>query len=270
MINTINPLGGIEGMDWKSGAQKASIWLLMTFLGEGVCFAVVKYTQDRIEINWSQMRVRYHGQASGSSLTGENYQTTAERALQEGLSYLVQTFPATIAKLDGSSSADEVRQIAHRIASSSYIAQTTYFASGAVRVDLESNLARALAGGEGSFRKEKAEELATTHTAIVIQLNQVISPTASYEVVDEASGEVLFEKADVAREEYEKNLMGRWFVDNRAREFRAYTGGQPVTITAKVSGSGKLSVSQQEWNEIVQLNPGLLESAKVAIVTPNK
>ncbi|MFW7378167.1 MAG: hypothetical protein ACOH5I_05130 [Oligoflexus sp.] len=245
--------------------------LLTSILWDGMSLAVSKGADEpSVDVNWSMMRVRFHGEAGGSALSGENYQTTTERALQDGLSRLVRSFPEAFAQSLGREVTGADREIAHRIASSTYIAHAEYFANGDVKVDLESNLARALAAGSEKFRKAQVENLPMINTALVIQLDQASHPLLAYEIVDAATGEVLFQKADVAQEEYEKNLMGRWFIGSRSREYRTYVGSQPVTIEARLIDGGKLQVARQQWDTATQSNPGLLELAKLAIVTPSK
>lgn len=258
-------------MVWK-GASRALVTtvLVLAIFAEQHGFAVIKEVEDRIEMDWSTLRIRYYGQAPGTALAGESYQMAVDRALQEGLSYLVKTFPEVQAGRQGRNSDDADREIAHRIASTTYIAHTVYFANGGVRVDLESSLARALASTDITFQKDKAEQLPSENTALLIRLDQAIKPKPHYEIVAESSGKVLFQVADIAKEEYEKNLMGRWFVGERGREFRSYAGDKPLVIEARVKGDGRLEVKPELWEEVRQNNPGLLETAKIALILPVK
>lgn len=229
-------------------------------------YGVVMDRIERVEMDWSKMRIRYYGKFSAVSLAGSSYEEASDRALQEGLLYLVKHLPDIRAQRLGQNRTDQDVEMAHRVASSTFISNTTYFANGGVRVDLESNLARAMADTGEDFSLDKAEGLPAKHSAVVIKLNQAVAPRPVYQVVDQATGQRLFHVGDIAREDFERNLMGRWFDSDKGRDFRSYVGAEPTVIAAEWGTEGQIRVNKTAWQQIQQENPGLLASAQIAIV----
>jgi hypothetical protein len=241
-------------------------WLIVLAAVCAPARAVVTHKAERIELDWSKMRIRFYGQVSATG--NKSLQAMTDRALKEGLLYFVNEFPKIRAQRLGRSPTEADAAIAHRVASATFIANTTLFANGEIRVDLESSLARAMAHADGNFRRESVSDLPRKNSAIVLELDQAIAPMPTYTVVATASEETLFESRDVAKEAFAKNLMGRWFNSAGSRSYQSFVGLNPVRLRGKVQGQ-QIAVDKNQWRQIKRDNPGLLEEAQIAVLLPS-
>lgn len=221
-------------------------------------------TSDRLEIDWARMRVRFNGTIDGEKL--ESWSEGEKAALEEGLAYLVTQLP----KLDKAE--DEQRftkELALKMASSTYITETKVDAKGQVTVSLESLLPRAFIGRfAGQPDQEDLDDAPESkYTAIVLKLNKKIAPRPFYTLVDQ-DGDVVFEAKQVAKPAFERFGMGRWYSSTSGKAYQYFTGAKPYVINAKWNGNGKIVVDEDQWDELERNGEKLIKSAKVALVLP--
>ncbi|SME89843.1 hypothetical protein [Pseudobacteriovorax antillogorgiicola] len=220
---------------------------------------------ERVELNWDTMRIRFYGEAKQSG----SLRDTEKEAVKEGISYIVEALPAIrMANLEqGLLGEQDDRSIVQGVSTKTYTYGTTYFSDGRVRVDLESSLPNALAPQGLDFTKDEPSELNTRNTGIVVELPSAMDPQMIYEIQNQA-GESLYRLKDVARSEFAKNFMGRFFDGDSKRRLNYFSGEKPINIKGKSKGDRIIVVDGKEWQSLVDGNYGLLEQAKVAIVGP--
>lgn len=228
---------------------------------------VLVENRDRVSLNWSTMRLRFYGQAR--PVAGQDPATAEKAALQDGLSFIVEEIPRLWEerkefKGKGESLRKQAVQAAHDVAASTYAFHAAWDAAGAVRVDLESNLAKALASPRSVIPSGENLE-APDHSGIVIYLDSKAAPKALFSVYS-ADGKELYGPAHVSEEGFRRNLMGRWFRLPVGNTLRAFSGKNPLEIKGQIDASGRIRL-QEGAAEALRTNRANLNKARVAIVT---
>lgn len=245
-------------------------WKVVCMLAVGLCSGMAQAEElaDKIEIDWSNLRVRYKGYAE---LQGEqelaNWSELVDAAVQSGLTSFVSKFPGIRAQRYQRDANEEDQRLAHKIASTTYVSSIEYSAENQVAVSLESSLSRALGAQMQGFKKQLPDPALTgTNSAIVLRVRGSVQPTGNYVVVDRLNGEVLYQYTDVPQSVYEQGLMGRWFENAEQKSFAKFAGGDPVYIEAQMLSPGEIAVNSDDWKRQREVNPALLEGAKIALL----
>jgi len=234
--------------------------------------APVIESNDRLEVNWSALRLRYYGEASPGS-GSEDLKSAEKKAWRDGLNYANDVirnlniaanehFSQTTEKL-----AEDAKLAAHQVSTGTSSVSTTYFADGTVRVNLESSLPKALESSAIHFRqKEAPEPTMTEHTGIILAPDHPVKPRPNYQVVDE-EGKILFDVRDMAQASYNRRLMGRWYRKPSPAEISEAVGKNPLTIPVQVK-DGKFLVQREIWDKATEGHKSLLVSGIIAIALP--
>lgn len=230
-------------------------------------------SNDRMEINWSTLKIRFYGEASLSDSDTEAYKAAEKKAWHDGLSYAseavrnlnVSVNEGVVASPDKLT--EDARKAAKQVSTSTSSYNTTYFGDGHVRVHLESTLPKALETSGIRFRqKDPSEPAMTQYSGLVLKADKATRPRPIYQVVDEA-GTVLYDVKDMAEEAYRKNLMGRWFKRPTPGELGEAAGKNPVQLAAEVR-EGRFVVSRTEWDKALEGHRSLLVNGQVVIALP--
>ena len=229
-----------------------------------------------VEWNWATMKVRFTGKAWPET-PEESYASVEKRALAVGLADAIQVIQQqhqsalTYWQASAAGSGDSAEQAGQRMSRAAYIYNTEYFADGSVRLSLESNLAAAFVSAVLPIAIEKAAGIqGATATGVVLRSNTYIAPLPFYEVEAEG-GEVLFGIQQVARDAYQKNLMGHWLTRTDAGKIEGLgrvVGKKPIYIEIRHVSGNRFRVIGAKWKEALAQNQVLLENARIAIVTP--
>lgn len=232
--------------------------------------APVTETRGRLEVNWATLRVRFYGEVQPDA---DGLKTAEKRAWQDGLNYAMDAVRDLNVSAneplvtDPERLAEDAREAARQVASSTYSYNTTYFGNGSVRVHLESSLPKALDTTSLRFRQREAlEPTMLQRTGLVLEADQAAKPRPTYQVVDEA-GNVLFDVKDMAANGYRKNLMGRWYRRPTASELKDAVGTNPLRLKAKVVGE-RFVVNREEWDNATNGHQSLLVNGLLAIALP--
>ncbi len=246
--------------------------LVAVFAGSAFAGQVVDAT-DRMEINWSTLKIRFYGEAVLNDSDSDAYKSAERKAWHDGLTYAseavrnlnVSVNEGLVASPDKLT--EDARKAAKQVSTSTSSYNTTYFGDGHVRVHLESTLPKALETSGIRFRqKDPSEPAMTQFTGIVLKADKATKPKPIYQVVDE-SGAVVFDVKDMAEEAYRKNLMGRWFKRPTAGELGEAAGKNPVQLEAEVQ-DGRFVVSRASWDKALEGHRSLLVNGLVVIALP--
>jgi hypothetical protein len=222
-------------------------------------------TSDRLELDWARMRASFYGVASGKDRA--SWSDGEKAALEEGLAYLVSKLPA----LDEAGEGGQrfTKELALKMASSTYITETKVDAQGQVTVALESLLPRAFTGRfAGQPDEEDLDDTPESkYTSIVVKLDKKVAPRPFYTLVDQ-DGDVVYEAKHVAKTAFERFGMGRWYTAASGKAFQSFAGSKPYTLTAKWSGNGRITVDEDQWEELERNGEKLIKSAKIALILP--
>ena len=254
----------------------AQAWLVVCYIFLGFASAAssapLLEADDRLEVNWSTLRLRFFGQAAVGS-GAEGFKQAEKDAWHEGMAYAseaVRSLNMTLVAATGTGadeSSEDAAKALKQIASSTHSYNTTYVADGTVRVHLESALPKALSLSGLHFRQREAAELVPAqYTGVVLRANASTKPRALYSIVDE-HGDVVFDVRDMAQESYKKNLMGRWFRHPTGDELEGAVGKNPLAI-AVVPKDGRFVVRRQEWDEAIHGHKSLLINGTIAVALP--
>lgn len=219
---------------------------------------------DRVSLNWDTMRIRFYGEAQRK----ESAKTSEESAIKEGLSYIVEALPSIrMATLEGQYLGEEfAKSIAMNVSRRTANRKTTYYTDGRVRVELESSLAQALAPEGLKLAKEAPNTELNGATGLVVLLDAPMDPQMIFEIQDE-DGDSVYRLKDVASSEFEKTFMGRFFKSASSRSLKYFVGDKPLKIKGKLKGDRTIVVSEDEWDDLVDDHYGILERARVAVVS---
>lgn len=229
---------------------------------------------DRVEIDWSRMKIRFYGEAQTPSAPQESFQGAERQAWQEGLAYLSTNMnklrEGRVGALDGSLE-EAGKQVLKKATGSVYSLNTTYFANGKIRVYLENALPRALDPGPVDFKSMEAENAGAKNSGIVLRVAGKARPSATYRVVTDG-GEAVFEARDVAKESFEKGFMGTWFDNPSKAELQTAVGSDPVYVDAHVddTAANTFRVNEGQWSAALSGNESLLRSARIVVAIKQK
>lgn len=228
---------------------------------------------DRMEINWSTLKIRFYGEAKLSDSDSEAYKAAEKKAWHDGLSYAsdavrnlnVSVNEGLVSNPDKLT--DDARKAAKQVSTATSSYNTTYFGDGHVRVHLESTLPKALETSGIRFRqKDPSDPAMTQYSGIVLNADKATKARPIYQVVDE-NGAVLFDVKDMAEEAYRKNLMGRWFKRPTVAELGEAAGKNPVALAAAVQ-DGRFVVDRAAWDKALEGHRSLLVNGLIVIALP--
>lgn len=219
---------------------------------------------DRLEMDWANMKLRFYGEAAVSDNT---YRSSEQKAWQDGIQYIGSQLKHLRSRHAGPADGhrDSIEnEVLKQISSSTYSLNTIYYGNGKVRVQLENELTKALYPSEVAFKLLKPEEAPTRNSGIVIRINGKMRPQAVFRVVNE-QGQSVYEAMDVAKEAFDKQFMGAWYQNPSTQEMQGVVGANPAVIEAEAVGNGVIRVNQAVWQKAAGGNENLLQRAKVAI-----
>lgn len=218
---------------------------------------------DRVELNWSTMRIRFYGEAAPTS--GQvDYDQAEKVATEEGLLYALQALPKIRSEKGLGSPVDN--RIAAELTRQTYITNTTYFPDGRVQVDLEGNLPKALEPTDASFGLDEPQSEPSQATVIVLNLTQNAQPSLSPEIITD-SGETLYSMRQIAQSAFRKNMTGRWYYQ-KSFELKSYSGANPVVLDAVPQGT-RFVVDRAQWQKIASEHPRVIEEARIVFALPS-
>ena len=245
-------------LGWVRLSFGVSLWVIGTTGGA----APVIETYDRFELNWSNMRIKFFGEAT-ADFAQKGFDGAEKLATDDGLLYALRQVPKV--RQEKGLPADAPASIANQVTKQAFVSNTTYFADGRVRVELESSLAKALEPDVSEFKADEPTAEPTQATAVIVTIKGSKGPGLISEIRS-PDGEVLFSAKDIARSAYRRQLTGRWFFRS-SPELRNFGGDQPVEVEA-VWQNGSIALDKETWSKIRAAHPRLLEEAKLAFVLP--
>lgn len=248
------------------------LYLLVFFPLTAIASPIIEI-DDRLEINWSTLRIRFYGQAFCSEADG-GYKVAEKKAWQDGISYLQEAIRRLNTRTGSNQTnsekpkANELKEALSAAVKSTSSYNTTYFADGTVRVILENQLPRSLVKGGVRFRQKEPSAFASLqYTGLGLRLSKGVKPSPQYMILDE-NGAVLFEVQDMAEEAYHRNLMGRWIQRPSSVELSEIIGNNPAMLDAIVLGDGKFQVERAQWDAALEGHRTLLVNGIVALIQP--
>ena len=227
---------------------------------------------DRLEWNWGTMTLRFWGEAQAPP-RDLPWSETREKAFQQGLLsakgaveeyHLQHLLDLGVEKPRAERSS---RLAGERTATATWARESRYFQGGLVQVHMESSLARALRmdGIEFSVEPHQQTLSESQATGLILRSSKPASPSAFYRLTDE-EGKALYSLSDVDKEAYEKNLMGRWFIQPESFELERVVGSRPVTLEVTPVSKGHFMVRRDDWQRHMPGNRQILQWVKVAVV----
>jgi hypothetical protein len=264
---------------------KGSLWISsVIFVNAALAFALglaatpsanaapIIEKSERMEINWSTMRLRFYGEAKAGG--GSDLRAVEKQAWTDGLAYVNDAVrDLNIAANDNANAnperlTAEAKKAATQVSTSTSSYNTTYYGDGTVRVFLENGLPKAFVTSGIRFRqKESPAASMIQYTGVVIKAAKAIRPRPTYQVVDEAGG-ILFDVSDMAEEAFHRNLMGRWFKNPAESEVVGAVGSNPIYLEADVGSDGRLIINKATWDEKTAGHRALLVSGSIALAVP--
>ena len=262
-----------RGPSWRVGLIGLA-WLQLALASAAAMAAPVVETSDRLEVNWSTLRIRFFGEARiGMDLSGDGFKGVEKAAWRDGVSYAYDAVRVLNISINAASNAnqeqlaDDAGQAARQFAQSIYSINTTYFGDGTVRVHLESSLPKVISPLGIHFRQKEAPEPGLTqYTGVVLHLDKAMKPRIAFQVVDEA-GASLFELRDMAQEAFRRTLMGRWYRAPTAAELSESVGPSPIHLRVAVQ-EGRLVVERSQWDQALEGHKSLLVNGAIALALP--
>ena len=103
-------------------------------------------------------------------------------------------------------------------------------------------------------------------TGLIVVLDTPMDPQMIFEIQDE-DGDVLYRLGDVASSEFYKTFMGRFFKHETGGGIKYFAGANPLKIKGRLKGDRTIVVSEDAWDDLMDGHYGVLERAKVAIVS---
>lgn len=234
------------------------IFLVAGISGEGIAAPLIQKI-GRIELNWSNQRIRFYGFAQA-----ETYEKSDAEAWQEGMRYLSAHLPKVRKQFAGLSQ-ENASSAVTSVARSVYRIKTSYYKGPMVRIDMESQLPKALMALHLAHQTEEPLSAPSPHSHLVWQLDQPISPSPTMEVYDH--DELIYSPQRVARSAYEKRLMGQWHLVDGTRAPLMRGGQRPLVIPARVE-KGRIVVDSELWQEHAKNAEPLLSQALVTFLLP--
>lgn len=237
----------------------------------------------RMKLDWGNMTVRFSGSYKPEPKSAEIPLSEAEQhAMTEGLLYAREALAKIHEKelrrqgVSSELASQSAQQASDLVTRTTYSFDTSFFKGGGVQVYLENGLGKVFSRKDVAFRKGSEEDKkGSRFSGLILRLDKAMRPVAKYEVVDQ-SGSRLFTMDSMTKEAYEKNLMGRWFIDPRREELVKYLGpkrgsdyaGALVSIQVKVLDADKLMVQKGVWTDALQDSMQVLSEGRIALVIP--
>ena len=231
---------------------------------------------DRVEINWTKLRVQFYGYDE-PPFPGSQVELKAieKRAWREGIAYIAkkakEIYVTNFESIDFNTKqlSDYSQEVALGVAQATMSTNTVYFPNGGVQVVLESALTQFLKPkGLKFIQKESAVSGSTHYTGIHVKLDRKTRPQVFYKIVAE-DGKLLFDYRSLAEESFAKSLSGRWVIKPQQSEVEDLVGAQPVAIEARVLREGLFQVQRQEWDNALLGHKGLLASCTILLSMPS-
>lgn len=245
-----------------------SILFSLLILGTAAEAKPIITNYDRVDIDWSLLRIRFYGESKVDPSQGASFKDAEKEAWQEGLNYIVKAVVDIRKSRDEFlKEAEEVSvKAANAVASSTYSTNTIYYASGKVRVELESSLARALMVEGVNFSKNSLEEfdgVDSSFSGLLVKVHGKMEPIAYFKIVS-ADGDILYQAKDIAKDAYEKRLMAKWLYKPSSYEVKRSAGSSPLEISGSVKGDS-IVVDADSWHSLIKGNEKLIASGEVVV-----
>ena len=228
----------------------------------------------RFEIDWTNLKIRSHGQAKQkTSDPTAPYDAAQRAALDEGLTYLGRVLPEYLAKknIGSKTEPNTFEASGYALARKTYIYATEIYQNRHVKLLLESSLTNAfpvIANNKEGFFQNKLETPQTIeNTSVIFELNKAVQPRPFYEITND-EGKIVFSKAMIYGAAFSRNLMGRWHKKPVGENFHIFVGKRPLRIPITVASHGNLSVSTKEWSSLAPKVEALLRKSQIALLLP--
>ncbi|MBI2602533.1 MAG: hypothetical protein HYW48_05705 [Deltaproteobacteria bacterium] len=252
----------------------AFIYVGILSLGSGGAIAdPVMETWDRVETDWGNLRIRFHGDFKPTDQSEVPFVEAEQKAITDGLlyargairdfhkkHYLALGMDKAVVEQGASLASDLVTH-------ATYVNRSEVFKDGTVRVFLESSLPRALNRGDILFPPPPEVSTPPRFSGLILRLDKSVSPVAEFEIVDTA-GSRLYGVEKLSKESFQNNLMGKWFYNPRREELLRSVGVKPVALEAKVVTPTQYSVNRGAWRDALEESASVLTEGKLAIVLP--
>lgn len=219
---------------------------------------------DRIEVDWTHMKLRFYGEAFISDST---FRSAEQSAWQDGIQYMKSQLKLLRNRHSGAGDVNREareKELLQQLSASTYSLNTIYYGNGKVRVQLENALTQALYPTDVGFKLLKPETFPTRNSGVVIRIKGDMKPQAVYRVVNE-QGQSVYEAMDVAKEAFDKQFMGAWYRNPSMQEMQPIVGSKPAVVEAQAVGDGVIRVKQAAWQQAAAGNENLFQRARVAI-----
>lgn len=226
-----------------------------------------------LKLDWGNLTVRFTGTYKPNAGVDLPYKEAEQNAMSEGLLHaredLVrvhehelqrQGVPHELANQSALQASDYVTR-------TTYAYDTSFFKGGGVQVFFENSLAKVFVRKDFAYAKASDEKKGLRFRGLILRLDKAIKPVARYEIVDQ-SGARLFGVESMTREAYEKNLMGRWFIEPQREELEKYLGRKRVSLQVKVVDADRLMVQKGAWTDALQDSVQVLSEGRIALIIP--
>lgn len=228
---------------------------------------------EGFDIDWGNLKIRFLGKGVPEN-PQESFSEILKKALADGLLAIRDSVTnyhqghLVRINVDQVIAGQSGKAAGNRVARSTYSYRNEYFGDGTVVVYLENSLAKALRRQDVIFQQQSAMDInESVFSGIVLRSSKAIRPYANYRLQDE-TGKILFKIQDVAKEAYEKNLMGRWFVNPSRGELTQVLGSKFISLPVEPDSQGNFRVQSQAWKEAVQDSKAVLANARIVIALP--
>ncbi|MBP6218706.1 MAG: hypothetical protein KA436_08980 [Oligoflexales bacterium] len=250
--------------------------------------SLLEKKSERLELDWGQHKARFFGffrsgkpdhhpgSPPGDGVQAPerfSYAESAERARDEGLVYAQQALSSLSsnylmeAGIERKAALAEGVLLGKTLVRSAYLFHTEYFQDSGVRVYFETSLLPIwqkipILSKETPFSNDTPR-----FSGLIIRSNRAVSPHAVYRVIDEV-GQPLLELGDLDPAAFQKNTMGRWFVEASREELSRAVGSKTVSLEAGVTEEGAFVVTRAAWQEALQDSGAIVRRAKIVILQP--
>jgi hypothetical protein len=245
------------------------------------CLAVpVVQKKDRLELDWGNLKLRFYGVYTPTKDEHSTVESSTAKAINEGLSYAKKAIEQNYSEFlnqknrpdngNKKSPNEETKNAGESLVRASYQYHIEYFANGAVKVHFESALQKMYQSDSLTVFKAPSPvpvEEGNGFSGLVLRSNKAIEPSPFLKIIDE-SGNVLFSAADMDKEAFKKNFMGRWLINPKREELTKIVGAKPVSLTVTHDSQGSFVVQRVAWAEAMQDSRSALVNGRIAVVLP--
>ncbi len=214
---------------------------------------------DRFELNWTSMKIRFYGESTVAS-SNKGYSEAEKAAIEDGILYALTSLTNVRAE---KGLGQGYKNLPNDFTKQSYLFNTSYYADGRVRTEMESSLVKALDLGGQNYLAEDQQSQPTDATAVLVNVRGLKGPRMLSGIYS-TDGELLHDSGGVMKASYRKNALGKWFYRNSG-ELKAFSGANASTIEGQYSG-GRLLVNKADWDNVKKTHQKLLEESKVAFI----